>query len=98
MDREQRRLYNKKYRELNCVRIESHLGEQKACHNCGKTVRHQNMRAHKRTKHCKNNPLIKLDTIIDTIHKSEVNDYVEKYKADLLSTFNQLMISKRNIE
>ncbi len=98
MNQEQRRLYNKKYRELHCVRIENHLGQLKSCHKCGKTVRFQNMRAHERTKHCQNHPLIKLDKIVNTLHKSEVNDYVKKFKADLLSTFNKLMISKRNIE
>jgi hypothetical protein len=99
MDKEKRRLYNKQYREIHSDRIEEYLCVQKTCINCGKVVRHQNMTAHKRSNYCKNHshqPIIESKPKLDIIKvkKSEIEQYVDNYKIDLLQTFQKLVVSK----
>jgi len=59
---EKKRGYNSKYYESHKKQIAEKLYAKEVCTNCGKTVNHQNMPKHVKTKYCLNHTkIIKVD-------------------------------------
>lgn len=52
MNPEERKKYNREYREKNKERIEAYLSTKVVCKTCGRNVRYQHIVNHMKTKYC----------------------------------------------
>lgn len=76
MDKEQRRAYNKFYRECHAERIEANQSRKVTCEYCGRCVRYQNLKSHKKTKYCMNHCTHAIGVNVEKIIKL-VKDQIE---------------------
>lgn len=78
MNKEERKIYNKKYHEQHKERIEAYLSVKVACELCGRKVRYSYMSRHKKSKYCTNhcNPSSVED--MSTLSDDQLNKIVKK--------------------